>query len=311
VSAGPPPTRTVPIEAGGRRYAIEVRTIADHDRNGERIRSTIGDSGNDEDHCGGAGQPSPLVVFLHEGLGSVSAWKDFPDRLCAAAGCRGLVWSRPGYGGSTPRAAGERWGIDFLHRQADTVLPALLAAVDIDTRAAPPWLFGHSDGGSIALLHAAMFPDRVAGAVVLAPHILVEAFGLASIRVARDAYLHGDLKGRLARHHGDPDSAFFGWNDVWLDPAFEAFDIRADLARIACPLLAIQGTDDPYGTMAQIDGIAARVPQTALLKLDACGHAPHRDRADAVIAATCEAMRAGGSIPLRRSLDSDCPSTHR
>jgi len=226
----------------------------------------------------------PLVVFLHEGLGSVSMWKDFPQALCEAASCRGLVYSRPGYGRSTPRAPDETWAIDFMHRQAYEVLPALLHALAIDTATDRPWLFGHSDGGSIALLHAARFVNQVAGAIVLAPHIMVEEFGLVSIRAAREAYRLGTLRAGLARYHDDPDSAFKGWNDIWLDPAFPGWNIEAELANIRCPLLAIQGEDDPYGTMAQIDGIASRAPQTELVKLPSCGHSPHRDQPQAVIA---------------------------
>lgn len=227
----------------------------------------------------------PLVVFLHEGLGSVSMWRDFPDRFCRAVGCRGLVYSRPGYGQSTPRDAAEIWAPDFMHRQAHEVLPAVLAALDIDTTRAKPLLFGHSDGGSIALLHAAAFPNRVAGLMVLAPHIRVEALSLRSIEATRLAYLHTDLKQRLARHHQNPDSAFWGWNRIWLDPAFGDWSIESEIGSITAPLLAIQGEDDEYGTLEQIRGIAGRVPQTELLVLPACGHSPQRDQPDAIIAA--------------------------
>ena len=161
---------------------------------------------------------APLMVFLHEGLGSVSMWRDFPARLCDTLGCRGLVYSRPGYGRSTPRAAGEAWAPDFMHRQAFELLPALLRALAIDAAATPPWLFGHSDGASIALLHATRHP--VAGLAALAPHILVEDLSVASITQAREAYRSTDLRQRLARHHDDPDSAFHGWNDAWLRPDF-------------------------------------------------------------------------------------------
>ncbi len=225
----------------------------------------------------------PLMVFLHEGLGSVAMWRDFPARLVDALGWRGLVYSRPGYGRSTPRAAEEAWGLDFMHRQAEQVLPALLAALGIDSAREPPWLFGHSDGGSIALLHAAAFPGRVAGAVVLAPHILVEDLSVASIAKAREAYRSTDLRARLAKYHDDPDSAFWGWNDIWLHPPFRAWSITRELAAIACPVLAVQGLDDEYGTLAQIRGIAERVPGTALLELPACGHSPHRDQPEQVI----------------------------
>jgi pimeloyl-ACP methyl ester carboxylesterase len=227
----------------------------------------------------------PLLVFLHEGLGSVAMWKDFPASLCEAADVRGLVYSRPGYGRSSPRAPDERWQPDFMHRQAHEVLPALLRALAVEEQ---PWLFGHSDGGSIALLYAARFPRALAGAIVVAPHIFTEPFGLASIRQAREAYDSGDLKRRLARYHDDVDSAFRGWNDIWLDPAFEAWNIEAELPAIACPLLAVQGVDDEYGTLAQIRGIAAAVRQTELVEIPACGHSPHRDRPQALVAAVVD-----------------------
>ena len=236
----------------------------------------------------GADPSRAPLVFLHEGLGSVSMWKDFPTRLCTAIARRGLVYSRPGYGRSTAKRPGEHWGLDFMHLQARRVLPALLEALEV---AGPVVLFGHSDGGSIALIHAASFPGTVEAAIVMAPHILVEEFGLVGIREARAAYEQGVLRARLARHHADVDSAFRGWNDIWLDPEFPTWTIEDLLPRIACPVLAIQGLDDVYGTMAQIDGIASRVDRTQLVKLADCGHSPHRDRADAVIAATTEFLR--------------------
>jgi pimeloyl-ACP methyl ester carboxylesterase len=242
-------------------------------------------------------QDRPLMVFLHEGLGSVSMWRDFPQRLCEAANLRGLVYSRPGYGRSTPRAADEHWAPDFMHRQAHEMLPALLEALGVDSTQDPPWLFGHSDGGSIALLHAARWPTRVAGAIVLAPHILVEDVSIASITQAREAYRGTDLRMRLARHHDDPDSAFWGWNDIWLHPAFRAWNIERELAPLTCPLLAVQGLDDEYGTLEQIRGIARRVPQTQLLELPDCGHSPHKDQAAALIAAVCQFMRHHPHLP--------------
>lgn len=231
---------------------------------------------------------APLLVFLHEGLGSVSMWRDFPERLCMAGGFRGLVYSRPGYGQSSPRAQDERWSPDFMHAQAHKVLPALLAALGITERI---WLFGHSDGGSIALLHAARFPDRVHGAIVMAPHLFVEDLSVGSIAKARTAYLETDLRSKLARHHADADSAFYGWNDIWLAPAFRAWNIEQDIRDIRCPLLAIQGENDEYGTMAQIDRIAALVPGAEQLKLADCGHSPHRDQPEQVISATVGFVR--------------------
>ena len=221
----------------------------------------------------------PPVVFLHEGLGSVEQWKDFPERFCAAFGLTGLVFSRYGYGRSTPRPPAERWRPDFMHQQAWEVLPALFAQLGL----VRPWLFGHSDGASIALLHAARHGDDLSGVVVMAPHIMVEEVGLASIRLARAAYLSGGLRERLARYHGDVDSAFWGWNDAWLDPAFRAWDIRPEVAHIRVPVLAIQGEDDEYGSLEQIRGIARLAPQTRLLELPGCGHSPHRDQSARVI----------------------------
>jgi pimeloyl-ACP methyl ester carboxylesterase len=231
---------------------------------------------------------APLLVFLHEGLGSLSMWKDFPHRLCQAAGVRGLVFSRPGYGRSTPRPAAETWDVDFMHRQAHEVLPALFGALRIDE---PVWLFGHSDGGSIALLHAARFPASVAGVMVLAPHIFVEEMTVVNIERARHSYLTTDLPTKLGRYHDDVDSAFWGWNRIWLHPSFRPWNIEAEIEAVRCPLLAVQGLDDEYGTLEQIRGIARRVPQTQLLELLDCGHSPHRDQPEAVIAAASALLR--------------------
>lgn len=266
-AAGPGPVQFIDIAWAGRPVRIEHQWIAAEDAT------------------------APLIVFLHEGLGSVGMWRDFPAWLCAATGCRGLVYSRPGYGRSTPRAPGEAWLNDFMHRQAHELLPALLAALGVD--ASPYWLFGHSDGGSIALLHAARWPGRVAGTVVLAPHILVEDVSLASIAQARTAYETTDLRSRLAKYHDDPDSAFRGWNDIWLHPDFRAWTIADELATLSGPLLAVQGLDDEYGTLEQIRGIAARCPQARLLELPSCGHSPHRDQPQAVIAAVRALIRSG------------------
>lgn len=227
---------------------------------------------------------APVMVFLHEGLGSVAMWRDFPAQLCERLGMRGLVFSRPGYGRSTPRAPDEHWANDFMHRQADEVLPAFLSAVGVTQ---PPWLFGHSDGASIALLHARNHPAT--GVIVLAPHTMVEQLSVDSIQKAREAYLHGGLRERLARYHDDVDSAFWGWNDVWLSPAFGAWDIQQEIGTIGCPVLAIQGLQDEYGTLAHVRSIASRVPQTHVVEIDHCGHSPHRDQPAAVIEA-CSAF---------------------
>lgn len=228
---------------------------------------------------------APLIVFLHEGLGSVAMWKDFPAQVCEAANARGLVFSRPGYGRSTPRADDETWDVDFMHRQAHEVLPALFAALKLDGE--KPWLFGHSDGGSISLLYASRFPDKVEGLVVLAPHIFVEDKTVANIEIARTAYLETDLPKKLGRYHDSADSAFWGWNRIWLHPPFRDWNIEAELGAIRCPVLAVQGIDDEYGTLAQIRGIAARAGGSCeLLEIPECGHSPHRDQPDRVIVAT-------------------------
>ena len=226
---------------------------------------------------GDARSTRPVVVFLHEGLGSLAMWKNFPRQLCEAHGLRGLVYSRYGYGQSSPKPLHERWPVDFLHAQAREVLPTLLARLGIER----PWLFGHSDGGSIALLHAAS--HATAGVVAMAPHILVEELSLASIARARESYESTDFRQRLGRYHDDADSAFRGWNDVWLDPAFRAWSIEDELPAITCPVLALQGVDDDYGTLEQVRSIARRVPQTRLLELPHCGHSPHREHPDLVI----------------------------
>ena len=236
------------------------------------------------------GQGKTTCVFLHEGLGSRSMWREFPARLCEALGMRGLVYSRPAYGKSTPRAAGERWNTDFMHRQAHEVLPALLDALGVRE---PIWLYGHSDGGSIALLFAARFPERVAGLIVAAPHIFVEDLSVSSIEQTRLAYLETDLRDKLARHHDDVDSAFWGWNEIWLHPPFREWSIEREIAAIRAPLLAVQGTDDEYGTMEQVRGIARQVSHAKVLELAACGHSPHRDQPDALIRAAVEFAGSG------------------
>jgi len=224
----------------------------------------------------------PTLVFLHEGLGSVALWGSkagpWPEALCAALDCPGLLYSRQGYGRSAPipdvRGLG-RHGPDFMHRQALEVLPDLLAQAGIEC----PILVGHSDGGTIALLYASSHP--VAACVVMAPHVKVEPVSIASIEAARDAYVNGDLRERLARFHRDVDGAFWQWCDVWLSEPFQSFDIRATCGQISAPVLAIQGMDDVYGTLAQIEEIEPRgVIERCVL--DHCGHSPHRDQRERV-----------------------------
>ncbi len=242
------------------------------------------------------GADGPTLVFLHEGLGSVRMWRDWPSRLCTQLGCAGLVYSRQGYGQSDPvpdvrgpsgQTDGGRHGRllpDYMHREAFEVLPALLQALGIER----PVLLGHSDGGTIALLHASRFEVR--GCIVMAPHIMVEPISLQAIQLARQAFEQGALRERLAGYHADVDCAFWQWNDVWLSEGFRSFDIRADLHAIQAPLLAIQGVDDPYGTLAQIEDIAQAVPHTRLLTLPVCGHSPHRDQSETVVKAVADFM---------------------
>jgi pimeloyl-ACP methyl ester carboxylesterase len=237
--------------------------------------------------------PHPVVVFLHEGLGSISMWRDFPQRFCEEHGFRGLVFSRVGYGQSTPRPLDAPLRPDYLHEQAYDALPALLSSLGVQK----PWLFGHSDGASIALLYAARFPDRVSGVVVMAPHIFIEDITIDGTRKAREAYLQTDLKSRLGRHHRDPESVFRGWNDAWLDPAFRSWNIEAELPKIACPVLAIQGEGDEYGTLEQIKGIERQAPHAQALAIPQCGHSPHKDQPEMVILAAANFILSGSSPP--------------
>jgi pimeloyl-ACP methyl ester carboxylesterase len=245
---------------------------------------------------GDADPARPLLVFLHEGLGSRAMWKDFPARLCAAVNCRGLVYSRPGYGRSTPRAADERWQVDFMHQHAYQVLPAILETLEVDTANDPPWLLGHSDGGSIALLYAARYPERTAGLILLSPHIMVEDLSIKSIEQARETYLNTDLKQRLGRYHDDPDSAFWGWNRIWLAPEFRHWNIESEISTIACPVQALQGLDDEYGTMEQVYGIQRLLSQTQVVELADCGHSPQRDQGEALISSVAGFIDAHGPL---------------
>jgi len=222
------------------------------------------------------------LVMLHEGLGSVSMWRDFPERLAQATGCRTLLYSRHGYGGSSPLDAPRT--VDYMHEEARIWLPAILARLGIRR----PVLFGHSDGASIALIHAAGAKSEIAGIIALAPHVKVEDLTVRSIAAAKTAYLETDLRRRLSRHHADVDSVFWGWNRIWLEPQFRAWNIEDLLASIRCPILAIQGQDDEYGTLAQIASIKRAAPDSSVLVLSSCRHSPHRDQPQAVLDAARE-----------------------
>lgn len=228
----------------------------------------------------------PPLVFLHEGLGSVAMWRDFPARVAHATGARTLVYSRYGYGQSDPLTAPQQ--TDYMHREALVTLPELLDALEIER----PVLIGHSDGASIALIHAGGAGCRkggpVAGVIALAPHVFVEELSIRSIEAAKVAYTTTDLAQKLSRYHRDADKTFWGWNDIWLSPNFRAWNIEACLPRITCPLLAIQGEDDEYGTTQQLDAIVAGTADAELLMLADCRHSPHKDQPEAVLKAVSE-----------------------
>lgn len=224
----------------------------------------------------GAADRRPLVL-LHEGLGSVGLWREFPQQLAATTGRRVLVYSRHGHGASarppSPRDP------SFFHLEALRTLPELLREHD----AGRPILVGHSDGASIALIHAARQPTT--GLALLAPHVFVEDLTLAAIRDTREQYMSGDLRDRLARHHADPDAAFWGWCGVWLDPEFREWSIESEAAGVRCPTLLLQGVDDPYGSMAQLDRIATQLPGGFERRHVPGGHSPHLEAADQTLAA--------------------------
>ena len=222
---------------------------------------------------------TPTLVLLHEGLGCVAMWRDFPQKLAAATGCRTVVFSRAGYGHS--EAYAEPRSPRYMHHEGEVMLPAFLDALGIER----PVLVGHSDGGSIALIFAGAFPQRPLGVAVMAPHEFVEDITLAGIRAARRVWESSDWPQKLARYHHDAPRVFSDWNDTWLSPAFRDWNIEAYLPRIACPVLALQGEDDEYATMRQIEVIGEVVPGTEVLKLPACGHSPQRDQEAAVLSA--------------------------
>lgn len=251
------------VEVRGRR--LEVQAFA-----GDRLR--------------------PTLVFLHEGLGSVSLWRDFPAQVAEVTGCAVVVYSRYGYGASDPLEAS--FGVDYMHREALESLPELLAKLGI----VRPILVGHSDGASIALIYAGS-NDAVRGLALFAPHVFVEEISVKSIAEAAIAFELTELQEKLARHHADPRRTFYGWNDVWLHPEFRRWNIEAFLPRIACPVLVIQGHDDAYGTMAQVDAIAAQVKGPCeVVRLAECGHSPHRDQPERTLEAIAAFVRrlAGG-----------------
>lgn len=212
------------------------------------------------------------VVLLHEGLGSIGLWRDFPRAVASATGRRVVVYSRPGHGRSAPPAGGTRTAAFFDH-EADVVLPAVLGSLG----ARDPILVGHSDGATIALLHAARSP--VTGVVAMAPHVFVETAAVGGIEDAVKAFEEGDLRERMARHHDDPDHVFRSWSDLWLDPRFWTWSIEGALEGLTAPLLLVHGARDHYGTPEQLDRIEARVGSSSVQRfVAAAGHSPHLDQ---------------------------------
>lgn len=239
---------------------------------GRRLETTWWGPGPDQ---------APTLVLLHEGLGCVALWRDFPARLAEATGCGVFAWSRFGYGKSAP--VGLPRPLTYMHEEALAVLPRVLDAAGIRHAV----LVGHSDGASIATIHAGGREDfRVRGLVLIAPHFFVEEISLASIAAAREAYEQGNLRAKLARHHENVDVAFRGWNGAWLDPGFRAWDITEYLAYIRVPILLLQGTADPYGTGAQVQAAERETycPVDTVL-LEGVGHAPHLEAPEPTLGA--------------------------
>ena len=217
------------------------------------------------------GDGTPALIFLHEGLGTIGAWGDIPDALCHATGCAGVIYERPGYGASDPRTL--PWPDDVLKQEAEIVLPALLDALGIDR----PVLIGHSDGGTIALLYAAAFPERVRAVITLAAHVVLDELTFAGVSALERSWREGDLRSELERLHGPgADTLFRAWSGLWLNPARRAWSIMDRLPRITCPMVAIQGTDDEYGLPAQLDAIVDGVAGPAeRVLIPNCAHDPH------------------------------------
>lgn len=227
------------------------------------------------------------IVFLHEGLGSLGQWRDFPEALCTRIGCRGLVYSRRGHGRSSSLTA--PLTVRFMHDEALVVLPQLLDRLGITS----PILFGHSDGGSIAVIYTGAGHATVSGLILEAPHVFVEDTTITGIRSVCERYESGDLKARLGRHHDAAQALFTGWTDIWLSPAFRAWNIEHYAATIDTPVLLIQGREDEYGTTAQLDAIAAKVRgRCRSVLLPECGHFAHVDQPEAVARAATEFVEA-------------------
>jgi pimeloyl-ACP methyl ester carboxylesterase len=229
-------------------------------------------------HGAGAGEP---IVLLHEGLGSVAMWRDFPSLLAEATDREVIAWSRRGYGDS--ETANVPYELDFMHREAEAAVQ-LLDQMDVPKA----HLFGHSDGASIALLVAAKYPQRVASLVLEAPHVFVEPVCIEAIARHNPVPARQALVARLAKYHKAPQAMLDRWLAIWLDPAFTAWSIEPELESITAPLLLIQGEQDEYGSFAQLDRIVGKLGHARQLRLEQCGHSPHRDRGADVLSAAVE-----------------------
>ena len=231
----------------------------------------------------------PELVFLHEGLGSASHWRDLPGLVAASTRCPVTVYSR--YGSGNSDVLTEARPVRYMHDEALATLPELLSILHIEN----PILIGHSDGASIAIIYAGAH-DRLRGAVLLAPHVFVEDQSVRSIAKAKVSFQSTDLPERLGRYHRDPARTFWGWNDIWLHPDFRSWNIEEYLPRITCPMLVIQGLDDQYGTMAQVEAIRKQSGGSAeVLKLKNCRHSPQRDQPKATLEAITKFVETVGN----------------
>jgi len=221
----------------------------------------------------------PVLIFLHPGLGCIEGWKDFPEKVVEKTGIPAFLYSRYGYGKSEPLK--ESRAIDYLHREGEAVLPALLESLKIKH----PILVGHSDGATISLLFAAKYPSWPKALILEAPHVFVEDITVAGLKEAKEAFEQGGgLKRGLERYHLDAKATFYGWNDIWLKPEFRGWNVENELKTITCPILLIQGEDDQYGTIAQLTAIKAATPHTEILIIPECKHSPHDDQPAQVLA---------------------------
>jgi pimeloyl-ACP methyl ester carboxylesterase len=249
-------------------------------RNGER--SWIAAGGRKLEACAWGGSPAekPAIVLLHEGLGSLGLWKSFPERLAERTGYCVVAYSRAGYGRSDPK--GPPWPLDFMTREAMEILPEVLDAIGFKRGI----LLGHSDGASIAAIYAGSVRDfRVRGLCLISPHFFTEPMGLASIAETKASFDEGALRSGLAKHHADADGVFRGWSGVWLDPAFKSWSIEDAIAYIRVPVLAIQGRDDQYGTLAQIEALVDGSYAPVDIEIfENCKHSPHIEQPDRTLA---------------------------